>query len=211
MESLLKDIRYGLRALVKSRGFTVVAVLSLAIGIGANTAIFSLANAALIRPLPYKNPDSLIMLMRESRQPGKETLSSTVWSYSKFEVLRDANQTLEQVAAVSQQNFPLADTMVAGRTREIGIRQATGARAGDVMKMILSDVVVITIAGIAVGIAAAFALTRLIASQLYEVTATDPATFAIVSLILAGVALGACFISARRATRVDPMVALRHD
>ena len=110
MEALWKDVRYGIRTLMKSPGFTVVAILSLAIGIGVNTSIFSLVNAALLRPLPYKAPDQLVMVMRENHPPGKEVETSTLWSYPKFEVLRDNNQSFAQVAAISDQNFPLTDT-----------------------------------------------------------------------------------------------------
>src|SRR5829696_4665155 len=110
MEAIWRDVRYGIRTLLKSPGFTVVAILSLAIGIGANTSIFSLVHAALLRPLPYKAPDQLVMVMRENQPPGKEVETSTLWSYPKFEVLRDNNQSFEQVAAVSDQNFPLTDT-----------------------------------------------------------------------------------------------------
>jgi putative ABC transport system permease protein len=110
METLLKDIRYAVRALIKSPGFTAVAIISLALGIGANTSIFSLINAALLRPLPYKEPDRLVMVMRESQPPGKTVETSTLWSYPKFEALRDNNGAFEMAAAVSEQNFPLTDT-----------------------------------------------------------------------------------------------------
>ena len=93
------------------------------------------------------------------------------------------------------------------RTHEIGIRTALGAQRGDVLRLVLGDGARIALFGIASGIAGALALTRLMASLLFEVKPTDPATFAGVAILLALVALAACYIPARRAMRVDPMVA----
>ncbi|HKP86345.1 MAG TPA: ABC transporter permease [Blastocatellia bacterium] len=110
METLIQDVRYAIRAMLKSPGFAAVAVISLALGIGANTSIFSVINAVLLRSLPYKNPDQLAMLFIEREEPGKGVERSDVWSYPKFQVLRDASQSFEQVAVVSDQNFPLTGT-----------------------------------------------------------------------------------------------------
>jgi predicted permease len=97
------------------------------------------------------------------------------------------------------------------RTREIGIRMALGAQAGDVLKLILREGVVLIGIGLALGIAVALATTRLIEGFLYGVKATDPLTYALIAFLLAFVALLACWIPARRATKVDPMVALRYE
>jgi putative ABC transport system permease protein len=97
------------------------------------------------------------------------------------------------------------------RVREIGIRIALGAQRSDVFRLVLGQGLKLALIGICVGLAASFALTRLMASQLYGLSATDPLTFAAVAIVLAFVALLACYIPARRAMRVDPMVALRHE
>src|SRR5262245_20847017 len=101
--------------------------------------------------------------------------------------------------------------LVAQRTREIGIRIALGATAGAVLSLILKRGAILILIGTAAGLAGAFALTRLIKTLLFGVSATDPATFALIALLLVAVALIASYIPARRATKVDPMVALRHD
>lgn len=97
------------------------------------------------------------------------------------------------------------------RTREIGIRMALGAKASDVLKIVIKHGMVMVLIGVAIGLAAAFILTRLMASLLYGVSATDPTTFVVIPLFLLAVALMACLIPARRATKIEAVAALRHE
>jgi predicted permease len=101
--------------------------------------------------------------------------------------------------------------LVGQQTREIGIRMALGAQRKDVLRVILGNGARMALLGVGIGIAAALGLTRLMAGMIYGVSATDPLTFALVALVLMLVALAACFIPARRAMRVDPLVSLRYE
>ncbi|HEX8184527.1 MAG TPA: ABC transporter permease, partial [Blastocatellia bacterium] len=100
----MQDLRYGVRMLMKQPGFTAVAVIALALGIGANTAIFSVVNAVLLRPLPFKNPEQLVIVNETVR---RETIETRPASYPDFIDWRDQNQSFEDIAAFDSPSFTL--------------------------------------------------------------------------------------------------------
>ena len=100
---------------------------------------------------------------------------------------------------------------VAQRTHELGIRLALGAQLGDVLRLILKQGLTMIVVGLVIGLAAAFALTRFLKALVFDVSTTDPLTFVVITLTLALVGLAACYVPARRATMVDPLVALRYE
>jgi len=100
---------------------------------------------------------------------------------------------------------------IAQRTHEMGIRIALGAGSADVLKLVVGHGLKLAIAGVAIGLVGAFLVTQVMKSLLFEVSATDPLTFALIPLILTGVALLSSYVPARRATKVDPMIALRYE
>ena len=107
--------------------------------------------------------------------------------------------------------YGLLSYEVARRTRELGIRMALGAQHRDLLKLVIGQGILLVFIGIAIGIGAAFGVTRYLASMLFGVHANDPLTIVGVAILLLLVALLACYIPARRAMRVDPMVALRYE
>jgi len=110
MDTLWQDAKYGARMLLRSPGFTIVAVLTLALGIGANSAIFSVVNAVLLRPLPYENADRLVFLTEWSQQ-----VPNMSFSVANFKDLRDQNQVFDSLVANRNQNFVLTGTAEAER------------------------------------------------------------------------------------------------
>src|ERR1044072_7355438 len=104
METILQDIRYGVRTLIKHPGFTAVAVIALALGIGANTAIFSVVNSLLLRPLPFSEPDNLVQVWEANVSRGRSEMSA---SFPNFADWRDQNHVFEQVVAYTDYSFNL--------------------------------------------------------------------------------------------------------
>ena len=109
MDKLIQDLRYGARTLLKQPGFALISVLTIALGIGANTAIFSVVNAVLLRPLPYRQPEQLVKVLQSNTNPGKFSTPS-FFSYPRFQALRDHNESFSQVAAYCKRAFNLTGT-----------------------------------------------------------------------------------------------------
>jgi putative ABC transport system permease protein len=107
--------------------------------------------------------------------------------------------------------YGLVSYAVAQRTREIGVRMALGARSGDVLRLVMGQGMKLALAGVALGLVASVALTRTIKSLLFGVSTIDPVTFAALPLLVMLIGMLACWIPARRATRVDPLIALKYE
>lgn len=140
-----------------------------------------------------------------------ENLLSTSVARSRFSASLLAVFSVVALVMAAVGIYGVMSYSVLQRTHEIGVRMALGAQRFDVLKLMVKRGVVLGIAGVVVGLAASFGLTRLISSLLFEVTATDWATFAVVSVGLFLVTLLACYVPARRATRIDPLQALRYE
>jgi putative ABC transport system permease protein len=169
-----------------------------------------------------KNPASLVGALRgqiREMDPDlpvvdlmmmEEVVSQSVWQNRLYAILFSAFAVIALLlAAVGI--YGVMSYSVTQRTQEIGIRMALGAQLKDVLQLVVTGGLVLSLIGVAVGIAGALALTRLLRTLLFGVTPTDAVTFIAVSLVLLFVALLACYIPARRATKVDPLVALRYE
>jgi putative ABC transport system permease protein len=186
-------------------------------------------------PLSQNSDNALTIVARTTGDPANlaAALRSEVWAIDKEQSVYEI-KTMRQILSemLSQRRFNMlllgifaavALTLaavgiygvmsyaVAERTHEIGLRMALGAQTSDVLNLIVRQGMVLAVTGLFVGLAASFALTRLMTSLLYGVSATDPVTFIAIPVVLTGVALGACLVPARRAIKVDPMVALRYE
>jgi putative ABC transport system permease protein len=140
-----------------------------------------------------------------------EKLLNTSVAQRRFIMLLIGSLSFIALALAMVGVYGVVSFSVSARTHEIGIRMALGAKARDVLAMVLGQGMRLALLGIAIGLASAGAVTRLLSSLLFEVSATDPGTFSIVAILLGVIAAFACYIPARRATKVDPLQALRYE
>jgi len=168
METLWQDLRYCFRILTRKPGFTLVAIITLAL---------------VTRSLRERRFNLLLLS-----------------AFAAIALL---------LAGVGI--YGLISFSISQRTHEIGLRMALGARTRDITRMVLGEGIALALIGIGAGVVGALLLTRLLKSFLFGITPTDPVTFTSISVLLVALALLASYLPARRAARVDPMVALRHE
>jgi predicted permease len=205
------------------------------VGTTHNRRLMDSPRPAFYFPLTQKADPVMTLAVRTGLEPGgtigllRELVKSLDANIPLFGVRtlkqqKDGSLALQRMAATLLSGFGVLALLLAAlgiygvlayavsrRTREIGVRMALGAQVADVLRLVLRQGVGLTMAGLALGLVGAFCATRLLRGFLYEVKPLDPMTFVVVVVILALVAVAACWLPARRAARVNPMVALRHE
>jgi hypothetical protein len=259
----LYDLRFSARSFLRSPGFTAVTLLSLALGIGATTAIYSLVDQVILHALPVREPERLVLV--DWNGDDLITYATGSLNLMPYPICRDGatfyikvhgapEQAIPSIRRLVRQDDPrlpilwfrtlddqvnrslsterllaalsgsfgalalilsliglygVMSFVVTRRTREIGIRLALGATRASALRLVLRDAVTMIAAGVALALPCVAALGKLVQSQLFGVTATDPATIAAAALVLAAGALAAAFMPAWRASNVSPTDALR--
>jgi predicted permease len=171
------------------------------------TEVEPLSLAAAVRgQIAALNKDQAVFNVRTMEQILAQSVASR-----RFSMLLLTVFAVAALALASLGIYGLMSYAVAQRTREIGVRMALGAQAADLLKLVIGQGMKLAVIGVAIGVVASLALTRTLKTLLFGVSATDPLTFAVIAVLLVLVALLACFIPARKATKVDPMIALRNE
>jgi len=183
-----RDIACAFRQFRKNPPYAAVAVLTLALGIGGTTAVFGIVDAVVLRPLPLDDPDRLLVV-GESFQGSLSSMS--VGNYV-------------DAAAAAPGLVGVVAYVVGQRTQEIGVRIALGATTASVVRLMVGQAMRPVAIGAVIGLAAAAAATRVLASQLFSVGPTDPLTIAAVVVVLLGTAIVASIVPARHAATIDP-------
>jgi hypothetical protein len=208
MNGLLQDVRYALRQLCKSPGFSAVAVLTLALGIGANTAIYTLLDQTLLRPLPVRSPNDLTLLRFSGASTGHSrtrTDNDHYFSYPMYRDLRDHNSVFSGLIAMD-----LAPVGVQWHNQP-DLADAELVSGNYILRLFIGEGIVLGTVGLVIGIGGAYTVSRLMRGMWYGINNADSTSFAAVAIVLLGSALLASYIPARRAAKVDPMVALRFE
>jgi predicted permease len=178
---------------------------SMSIAVRTTADPLSLA-AAVTREAQAMDPNTPIYEVKTMEQWLTESLARRRFSMFALGLFAGVAMLLAAIGIYGVISYSVAE-----RTREIGIRMAMGAQTRNVLKLVIEHGMALTGIGIAIGLAGAFAITRVMAKLLFGVTASDPLTFALIALSLIFVALAACYLPARRAAKVDPIVALRYE
>ena len=195
---MFQDLRYAFRMIRQHPWFSVAIIGTLALGIGVNTTVFTLVNAVLFKPLAFPGGDRIFIV---SATLPRQARGDVGVSYPDIRDFRQAASSFERAIAYATSR----------RTRENGVRLALGAGAGTIVRMVLNRGLIQIGVGMTIGLTAAFFICRLMESLLLKVSPSDPITFGTVGLTLFSAGLAACLIPARRASRLDPLVALRHE
>jgi ABC-type antimicrobial peptide transport system permease subunit len=196
---ILRDIRFGARPLWKNKIFSATIILTLGICIGANSAIFTILNALVLHPLPIYMSGSLDELVNKSLNRQKTILFFLV-IFSSLSVFFTAIGI-----------FGVLTYNISQRTRELGIRCAIGATPRQILTLVLREGISKIVLGLIIGLVGAYFLSPLIDDFLFETFPRDPVIFFIAPLFLFLVALTASYLPARRATKLNPVEALRYE
>lgn len=225
MYELLRDLRYSFRMMIKDPGFTLVAVGTIALALGANTVVFSVIDGVLLRPLRYQDPDRLVAVFAAWK--GRDEFQNPT-SPAGYLDWKEQSQTLERMTAAHPWSATLTGvetpSLVSGLKTTYELFQLLGVSpllgrtyldrdesAGlDNVWLILGRGLKLSILGMVAGFGLTLLVSRALASRLYGISATDPPTLAAVAFFLLFVASLASYFPARRAAKLDPMVALRH-